>query len=82
MRLREPVLTQRSFNGKVGGLNHVPYERRDPCRKGHEASAEAVAPVSETTPEAALVPAAKSIRESTKEAADLFTEKIKGALKN
>ena len=47
-----------------------------------EASAEAVAPVSETTPEAAPVPAAKSIRESTKEAADLFTEKIKGALKN
>ena len=48
-----------------------------------EASAEAVAPVSETTPEtAAPVPAAKSIRESTKEAADLFTEKIKGALKS
>ena len=46
-----------------------------------EASAEAVAPVSETTPEAAPVPPAKSIRESTKEAADLFTEKIKGALK-
>ena len=46
-----------------------------------EASAEEVAPVSETTPEAAPVPAAKSIRKSTKEAADLFTEKIKGALK-
>ena len=47
-----------------------------------EASAEAVAPVSETAPEeAAPVPPAKSIRESTKEAADLFTEKIKGALK-
>ena len=45
-------------------------------------AAEAVAPVSETTPEAAPVPAAKSIRESTKEAADLFTEKIKGALKS
>jgi hypothetical protein len=45
-------------------------------------AAEAVAPVSETTPEeAAPVPPAKSIRESTKEAADLFTEKIKGALK-
>ena len=48
-----------------------------------EASAEAVAPVSETAPEeAAPVPSAKSIRESTKEAADLFTEKIKGALKS
>ena len=48
-----------------------------------EASAEAVAPVSETAPEeASPVPAAKSIRESTKEAADLFTEKIKGALKS
>ena len=47
-----------------------------------EASAEEVAPVSETTPEAAPVPPAKSIRESTKEAADLFTEKIKGALKS
>ena len=47
-----------------------------------EASAEAVAPVSETTPEAAPVQPAKSIRESTKEAADLFTEKIKGALKS
>ena len=48
-----------------------------------EASAEAVAPVSEMAPEeAAPVPPAKSIRESTKEAADLFTEKIKGALKN
>ena len=47
-----------------------------------EASAEAVAPVSEPAPEeAAPVPQAKSIRESTKEAADLFTEKIKGALK-
>ena len=48
-----------------------------------EASAEAVAPIAETAPEAAPVPpAAKSIRESTKEAADLFTEKIKGALKS
>jgi hypothetical protein len=48
-----------------------------------EASAEEVAPVSETAPEeAAPVPPAKSIRESTKEAADLFTEKIKGALKS
>ena len=49
-----------------------------------EASAEAVAPVSETAPEEAapVPPAAKSIRESTKEAADLFTEKIKGALKS
>lgn len=47
-----------------------------------EASAEEVAPAAETAPEeAAPVPAAKSIRESTKEAADLFTEKIKGALK-
>ena len=47
-------------------------------------AAEAVAPVSETAPkEAAPVPPApKSIRESTKEAADLFTEKIKGALKS
>ena len=44
-------------------------------------SAEAAAPVAETSPEAETVPAAKSIRESTKEAADLFTEKIKGALK-
>ena len=47
-------------------------------------AAEAVAPIldpksdeSEPAPQAA-----KSIRESTKEAADLFTEKIKGALKN
>jgi recombination protein RecT len=47
-----------------------------------EASAEAVAPVSETTPEEASPVPAKSIRESTKEAADLFTEKIKGALKS
>ena len=47
-----------------------------------EASAEAVAPVSETTPEAETATPAKSIRESTKEAADLFTEKIKGALKS
>ena len=48
-----------------------------------EASAEEVAPIAETAPEAAPVPpAAKSIRESTKEAADLFTEKIKGALKS
>jgi recombination protein RecT len=47
-----------------------------------EASAEEVAPAAETTPEAAPVPPAKSIRESTKEAADLFTEKIKGALKS
>ena len=47
-----------------------------------EASAEAVAPIAETAPEAAPVPSAKSIRESTKEAADLFTEKIKGALKS
>ena len=46
-----------------------------------EASAEAVAPVSETAPEEAAPVPAKSIRESTKEAADLFTEKIKGALK-
>ena len=47
-------------------------------------AAEAVAPVSETAPEEAapVPPAAKSIRESTKEAADLFTEKIKGALKS
>ena len=47
-------------------------------------AAEAVAPVSETTPEEAapVPPAAKSIRESTKEAADLFSEKIKGALKS
>ena len=44
-------------------------------------AAEAVAPVSETTPEAETATPAKSIRESTKEAADLFTEKIKGALK-
>ena len=44
-------------------------------------AAEAVAPVSEPAPEAETVPAAKSIRESTKEAADLFAEKIKGALK-
>ena len=47
-----------------------------------EASAEAVAPVSETAPEEAAPVPAKSIRESTKEAADLFTEKIKGALKS
>jgi recombination protein RecT len=48
-----------------------------------EASAETAAPVAETEPEeAAPVPPAKSIRESTKEAADLFTEKIKGALKS
>lgn len=48
-----------------------------------EASAETAAPVAETAPEeASPVPAAKSIRESTKEAADLFTEKIKGALKS
>ena len=48
-----------------------------------EASAEEVAPAAETAPEeASPVPAAKSIRESTKEAADLFTEKIKGALKS
>ena len=47
-----------------------------------EASAEEAAPVAETSPEAETVPAAKSIRESTKEAADLFTEKIKGALKS
>ena len=47
-----------------------------------EASAEEVAPAAETAPEeASPVPAAKSIRESTKDAADLFTEKIKGALK-
>jgi recombination protein RecT len=47
-----------------------------------EASAAPVPPVAETEPEeAAPVPPAKSIRESTKEAADLFTEKIKGALK-
>ena len=46
-----------------------------------EASAETAAPVAETAPEAVPVPA-KSIRESTKEAADLFTEKIKGALKS
>ena len=45
-------------------------------------AAEAVAPVSETAPEEAeTATPAKSIRESTKEAADLFTEKIKGALK-
>ena len=48
-----------------------------------EASAETATPVAETEPEeAAPVPPAKSIRESTKEAADLFTEKIKGALKS
>ena len=48
-----------------------------------EASAETATPVAETAPEeASPVPAAKSIRESTKEAADLFTEKIKGALKS
>ena len=48
-----------------------------------EASAETATPVAETAPEeAAPVPAAKSIRESTMEAADLFTEKIKGALKS
>ena len=46
-----------------------------------EASAETATPVAETAPEAVPVPA-KSIRESTKEAADLFTEKIKGALKS
>ena len=48
-----------------------------------EASAEEVAPAAETAPEEAetAIPA-KSIRESTKEAADLFTEKIKGALKS
>lgn len=45
-------------------------------------AAEAVAPVSETAPEEAAPVPAKSIRESTKEAADLFTEKIKGALKS
>ena len=46
-------------------------------------AAEAVAPVLETAPEeAAPVPPAKSIRQNTKEAADLFTEKIKGALKS
>jgi recombinational DNA repair protein RecT len=48
-----------------------------------EASAETATPVAETAPEeASPVPAAKSIRESTKDAADLFTEKIKGALKS
>ena len=49
-----------------------------------EASAEAVAPILDPKPEEAapVPPAAKSIRESTKEAADLFTEKIKGALKS
>jgi recombination protein RecT len=48
-----------------------------------EASAETATPVAEAEPEeAAPVPPAKSIRESTKEAADLFTEKIKGALKS
>lgn len=47
-----------------------------------EASAEEVAPAAETAPEEASPVPAKSIRESTKEAADLFTEKIKGALKS
>ena len=48
-----------------------------------EASAETAAPVAETAPEEAeTATPAKSIRESTKEAADLFTEKIKGALKS
>ena len=47
-------------------------------------AAEAVAPILDPKPEEAapVPPAAKSIRESTKEAADLFTEKIKGALKS
>ena len=48
-----------------------------------EASAETATPVAETAPEEAeTATPAKSIRESTKEAADLFTEKIKGALKS
>ena len=48
-----------------------------------EASAKTATPAAETAPEeASPVPAAKSIRENTKEAADLFTEKIKGALKS
>ena len=48
-----------------------------------EASAEAVAPVLDPkSDESEPDPQAKSIRDSTKEAADLFTEKIKGALKS
>ena len=49
-----------------------------------EASAETDTPILDPKPEEAapVPPAAKSIRESTKEAADLFTEKIKGALKS
>ena len=48
-----------------------------------EASAEAVAPILDPkSDESEPAPQAKSIRESTKEAADLFTEKIKGALKS
>ena len=54
---------------------------KDSAPEQIEASAaEAVAPVSETAPEEAAP--VQSIRESTKEAADLFTEKIKGALKS
>lgn len=55
----------------------------EPAKESAASAAEAVAPVSDPAPEAvAPVPPAKSIRESTKEAADLFTEKIKGALKS
>ena len=47
------------------------------------AAAEAVAPILDPkSDESEPALQAKSIRESTKEAADLFTEKIKGALKS
>ena len=48
-----------------------------------EASAETDTPILDPkSDESEPAPQAKSIRESTKEAADLFTEKIKGALKS